>query len=273
MTVFMKHMRMLGRFAPFLALFAVAAVPLGAQMNVNPLDFEYVYPRIGADIGLSSVWQNGTYIAGCGRFETGAQINPLFALAYDHPITNAIRFEALLGYQGRSVSSSYNSRENVVLQTTNGAIPVDIDFENIGNARFSYGFLLPSVKMYLAGKFFAGVGISANLLLSSSTQYTKNILSKTVMLDDLKLSEVYYSEAESSDPYSKVFDEEQPDPVNGFGIDGVVYLGGEFEVSRGVMLVPRVLMTIPFSPVIPDPELKLMTLQFLIGARFNLYTQ
>jgi hypothetical protein len=271
MTTFMKYMRILGRFAPFLALFAVAVVPARSQMNVNPLDFEYVYPRIGADIGLSSVWQSGTYIAGCGRFETGAQINPVFALAYDHPISNTIRFEALLGYQGRSVSSSYNSRENVVLQTTNDTVPVEIDFENIGNARFSYAFLLPSVKIYLAGKFFAGAGISANLLLSSSTQYTKNILSKTVMLDDLPLSEVYYQESESSDPYSKVFPEEAVDPVNGFGLDGVIYAGGEFEVAKGVMMVPRVLMTIPLMPVIPDPELKLMTLQFLIGARFNLY--
>ena len=116
-------MRMLGRFAPFLALFAVAVAPLGAQMNVNPLDFEYVYPRIGGDIGLSSVWQSGTYIAGCGRFDVGAQINPVIALAYDHPLSNSIRIEALLGYQGRSVSSSFNSREPVVLATSSGEIP------------------------------------------------------------------------------------------------------------------------------------------------------
>lgn len=263
-------MRMLGRLAPVFLLLVTISLPLRAQMDVNPLDFAYVYPRFGGDIGLSSVWQNGVYTAGCGRFETGAQINPVIALAYDHPISNRIRIEGLLGYQGRSLASTYNSRENVVLQTSNGAVPVDIDFENVGNARFSYAFLLPSVKVYLFGTLFAGAGVSANILLSSSTQYTKNILSKSIMIDDLGLSEVYYPESESSDPYSKVFPEEEPENVSGFGLDGVVYLGGELALSSDVTIVPRVLMTIPVTPVITDPELTLSTLQFLIGARFNI---
>ena len=264
------HMRMLGRLAPIFLFFVATLSPLQAQMDVNPLDFAYVYPRFGADIGLSSVWQSGVYTAGCGRFEVGSQVNPIFALAYDHPLSNKIRVEGLLGYQGRSIASSYNSRENVVLQTSNGAVPVDIDFENIGDARFSYIFVLPSVKVYLFGTFFAGAGASANFLMSSSTQYTKNILSKSIMIDDLGLSEVYYPEEESSDPYSKVFDEEEPENVNGFGLDAVAYLGGEFSLTSDVLIVPRVLMTIPLTPVIDDPELKLSTLQFLLGARFNI---
>lgn len=267
-------MRMLGRLAPLLVLLAAATLPTSAQMKVNPLDFEYLYPRIGGDIGLSSVWQNGVYNAGCGRFETGAGINPVIALAYDHPLAQSMRLEVLAGYQGRSISSTYNSRENVVVRTAGTperSQPVDIDFENIGTASFSYVFLLPSVKYYVTGRFFAGAGLSANILLSASTQYTKNFLSKTVMVDGQGLSEVYYSDAESSDPYSKVFPEEKPANVTSFGLDGVVYAGGEFNVTGDVTLVPRVLMTIPFGPVLTEPDLGLMTLQFLIGARFNLY--
>lgn len=258
-------------------LIVLATIPAYAQMDVNPLEFKYEYPRIGAEFGLSSVWQSGAYTVGCGHFEKGAKINALIAAAYDRPFGSGFRFEALLGYQGRTVTSSYPSRENVPLVTDGEnndpkVVRVDVDFENQGTASFSYFFLLPSVKYYFTKGLYAGAGINAGLLVTKTAQYTKTIISKTVSLGELGVSTVSYSEDESTDPYSKVFPEEKIEDASGFGVDAAVYVGAEFAVSKRFKLGPRLLYTIPFTAVLTKPEeLKLNTLQFLIGLRYELF--
>jgi hypothetical protein len=253
-------------------LFFVALAAYG-QGEQNPLEYNYDYPRIGGEIGLSSSWQSGAYQAGCGFFQKGAKLNPILAVAYDKPVfTAGFRFEALLGYQGRSLASSYNSRENVVLNTKNGLVRVDVDFENLGVATFSYFFLLPSLRYNFSKAFYAGAGINLGLLVAKNTQYTKNIISKTVSLGEAGLSTVAYPESESSDPYSKVYPAEDLPNANGFGVDGALYLGAEFQVSRRFKVGPRLLYTIPLTAVLSNPdELKINSFQFLIGLRYDLF--
>lgn len=248
-----------------------STVASNAQRSSNdPLEFSYIYNRIGGDIGLMSVWQSGSYVAGCGVFERGARLNPLLALSYDQPVGNIFRLEAMLGYQSRGLSSRYNSRENVVLSTQNAEIPVDIDFENLGSANFHYLFALPSMKLYIVDEFFVGGGIGFNVLLSASTQYTKNILSQTVVIDDLGLTEVFYPESESSDPYSKVFEPESRSDASTVGLDGVGYVGAEFRATNDMYITPRVLFSYPFTSVLSNPSLSTYALQFLVGVRFNM---
>lgn len=264
----------------FVALIAVtmltivAAVPLYGQGEDNPLEFRTEFPRIGAEVGLSSVWQTGYYSAGCGVFEKGAKINPLIALAYDRPLFGAFRVEALLGWQGRSVRSTYNSRELVAMQVESDPGPkiaqVDVDFENVGTASFSYVFLLPSLKFYFTRGIYAGAGVNLGLLLGGTAQHTKNILSKTVDIPNLGTTEVFYPQEESSDPYAKVYPEEDIQNTSSIGIDGAFFVGAEFPVGRRLRVGPRVLYTLPFTPVVTDPELKLNTLQFLVGVRYDL---
>lgn len=258
-------------------LAATLLVPqiLRAQGDDSPLDPIDQYPRIGGEVGLSSVWQSGSFTARCGVFEEGSQIDPIIAAAYDYPFSNRFRdsrfrFEALLGYQGRSVTGSYTSRENVVLETANGPARANVDFENVGNARFGYLFFLPSVKFYITRGLYAGAGVNAGLRLGSSTQYTKNILSRSVTVPDFGPAEVYYPEEESSDPYSKVFESEDRPDASSISLDAAAYIGAEFPIGRKMKIGPRILYTIPFTSVFSNPELKLNTLQFLIGVRINL---
>jgi hypothetical protein len=267
--------------AALLTLAICATRTATAQMTVNPLDFSYDYPRIGGDLGFSSVWQNGIYTTGCGRFEEGAKLNPVIGIAYDRPLGSGFRVELFGGYQLRSINSSYNSRENVVLRIKNAPgefsrpdsfARVDVDFENLGSARFSYLFFMPSVRFNPTRSFFVGAGVSASVLLSASTQYTKNILSKTMFGGELgQLIEISYDTSESDDPYSKVYPEEQRDDAAGFALDGVFYVGAEFPVSKKFDLSPRLLFTYPLTTVFTNPDLKLMSLQFLIGVRYNIY--
>jgi hypothetical protein len=251
------------------------SVSLYAQNN-DPLEYSYEYPRIGAEFGLTSVWQSGVYSSGCGRFEEGAKINALVAAAYDKPFAGNFRFEALLGYQGRSLSSSYPSRENIPVVTdgTSGdrqVIRTDVDFENVGRASFSYFFLLPSAKFYFTKGLYAGAGINAGLLMTKTTQYTKNIVSKTFQRFGRSWT-VSYQDEESSDPYSKVFPEEELTDASSFAVDAALYVGAEFPVAKRFKLSPRLVYTIPFTPVLNTPdELKLNTFQFLLGVRYELF--
>ncbi|MEO5931711.1 MAG: hypothetical protein ABIR47_17385, partial [Candidatus Kapaibacterium sp.] len=120
----------------------------------SPIEFRTEYPRVGGELGFSSVWQSGAFDAGCGHFEKGFRINPLIAAAYDMPFAPfnrpGLRFEALLGFQGRSIKGSYNSLERVQLQTEEKTYAtVDVNFENVGTADFTYVFFLPSMKYYI----------------------------------------------------------------------------------------------------------------------------
>lgn len=260
-------------FAVAVTILICGALPSYAQGEDTPLDFRTEFQRIGAEFGLSSVWQSGRYLEGCGDFREGGKINLLIAAAYDYPLVpGLLRFEGLLGYQSRSIKSTYNSRENVSVRAADDGIypDVSVDFENVGNASFSYVFLLPSIKLYPARAIYVGAGLSANLLLGASTQYTKNILSKTVSIPDVGLSEVYYPEQESSDPYSKVYAESDRSDAASFALDGAFFVGAELPIGRRIKVGPRILYTLPFTPVFENPELKLNTLQFLVGIRFDL---
>jgi len=257
------------RFGAFVALVVLPTISFG-QSEDSPLEPTDVYPRIGAEFGLSSNWQSGSYVARCGVFLKGSHVSPLFAVAYDKPMSSVVRFEALLGLQGRGVSSAYNSSENVVLQTPSGPARATVDFENLGTLSASYVFIMPSAKLYVTPGLYLGAGLSGGLLLGASTQYTKNILTKTVVVDDLGLSEVYYPAGESSDPYSKVFDEESRDDAGGFALDGVAYVGAEVRIGPRLKIGPRIMYIVPFSSILPDPELKVNAMHFLVGVRYSL---
>jgi hypothetical protein len=243
----------------------------GAAPGSNPLEpSQKEPPRIGLELGFLGASQSGEYTVGCGEFKKGARLNALIALAYDQRMAGPLYFEGLVGFQSRGLNSSYNSRENVLLSTNDGFVRTDVDFENLGKFNLGYFFVLPSAKVYFTKALYAGAGISANFLTGASTQYTKNILSKTVTINELGISEVFFPESESSDPYSKVYPEEKRTDVSGFALDGALYLGAELEVNKKIRLGPRMLFTIPFSSVVSNPDLKVSTFQILIGARYVL---
>lgn len=253
----------------------------------DPLDFRGITQRVGLEVGFTSVWQSGTYSTGCGLFGKGAGANFLIAAAYDRKLGGSpFQFEALLGYQSRNVMGSYISNETIGISTESGPVDARVSFDNIGEANFSYVFLQPSLKFYPFDALYGGVGVGVNVLLSASTQYSKNILSKTIQLNELGLSEVSYSENESSDPYSKVFPAESRNDAAAVTFDGIITVGAEFTVARTtadvttplstssqkkLVVGPRLQYVIPFVNALSDGEnaMRLNGLQFLVGFRYG----
>lgn len=257
-------------------LMFLAVSPASAQKGKdNPLEYRFEYDynyRIGGDVGFGSTWQIGAYDVGCGHFTAGANINPFIAISADHPLSRNLFIEAMVGYQGRTIKSTYNSDETVALMTAhNGIRYVDVTFENKGTGSFAYAFVLPSVKYFVFKGLFVGLGADAALLLSNQLQYTKTILSKAVNIPEVGLSEVSYPEQESSDPYAKVFPAETRDDAAKLALDGVAYVGAELNLSGRWRLLPRLLYTFPLTSVLSTPEeLKLNELQILVGIRYEL---
>jgi hypothetical protein len=243
-----------------------------AQAMVDPIEFTYEYPRLGGEIGLTPTWQSGVYRTGCGEFVEGTRINPLIAIAYDQPVIEKLaRFELLAGWMQHSVSSRYNSRDSVVLKTEGGSVRVDVDFENQGELRTSYFFLLPSIKFNILETVYAGAGVSAGFLTGATSQYSKRILTQTVMIPELGLSEISYPEEESSDPYTKIFEEEDRPEAQAFALDMAIYVGAEFKVGERLRIGPRLLFAYPLTTIFDEPELKLLSTQVTLGARYALF--
>lgn len=256
-----------------LALTFVAGTSLArAQATVNPIEFTYDYPRVGLEIGLTPTWQSGVYRTGCGEFVEGTRVNPLIALAYDHPVVEDLaRVEVLAGWMLHSVASRYTSRETVVLQTDRGTARVEVDFENEGELNASYFFLLPSFKLYLFESLYAGAGVSAGFLGGATTQYKKTIVTKSLIIPELGLSEVSYPEEESDDPYTKIFPEEERPDAQGFALDLAVYVGAELKLGERLRAGPRILFAYPVTTVLSDPDLRLLSMQLSLGVRYALF--
>lgn len=261
------------RLVPILAGLLLSIVAASAQMSVDPIEFSYDYPRIGGEIGLAPAWQSGEYVAGCGTFTEGGSINPIIAIAYDRPlIDRMLRFEVLGGWFSRGVSSAYNEREAVVVQTTEGPAALDVDFEHSADLSASYVFLMPSAKFYILESVYAGAGASANILVGASSQYTKTIVSKSRLVPALgTVAEISYPEDESDDPYAKIFPSEDRPDMTGFGLDIVAYVGAEFKLGERMKLGPRLSLALPLTNVIDEPALKLMSMQMTIGLRYALF--
>jgi len=247
-----------------------AAVTLHAQSEDSPIDPRDVFPRVGLEVGLNFVEQTGTYIARCGTFPKGGRTNPFFGLLYDNEIASGLRYEVMLFWQGKGVSSSYLSTEPVVVQTPDGRQATAVDFENVGDFNASYAGVMPSIKWFPTRGLYAGAGLGAGLLLGASTQYTKNIVSKVVPVNNIGLSEVYYPESESSDPYSKVYEAEDRPDAAGFALDGVLFVGAEIPIGSRVRFGPRLMLQLPLTSVLENPELKLGAFTATLGLRYNL---
>lgn len=254
-----------------LALALLSAPVLLAQGGEdNPLETRDVFPRVGAEFGLNFVEQSGTYIARCGTFPKGARTDPFFGICFDDEFAKGLRYEVMLFWQGKGVSSSYISTEPVVVETPDGRQTAAVDFENVGDFNASYIGLMPSAKWYPTKGLYAGAGLGVGFLLGANTQYTKNIVSKVVQVNNIGLSEVYYPETESTDPYSKVYEAEDEPNAAGLALDGVIFVGAEIPIGSRIRFGPRLMLQLPLTPVLDNPELKLGAFTVTLGFRYNL---
>ena len=152
----------------------------------------------------------------------------------------------------------------------NAPVSADVELENVGDARFFYLFLQPSAKYYITPGLYAGVGLDAGLKTSASTQYTKNIVTRTGVVDPIGPAEFYYGAAESSEPYTKVFPAEERGDAAGLVLDGVLYVGAEINAGGKLRVGPRIQYALPITAAIATPALKLSCFMLSIGARYPL---
>lgn len=262
--------RLLFPFLIFLGLNAGSRLAAQEADATSPLGFRTLFPRVGVEGGIDLTKQEGTYAVGCGQFSEGSQTNISVAIAWDKPIGETLRLEGLVGYRQRKVTGSYQTTEPSFIRTADGFVETDVVYNNVGEARFSYLFVQPSIRYYPFGPVYIGVGVNAGLNVGARSLYTKEIVTKAVTLENGELIEAFYPADESSDPHSKVFPEEDLKNSAALLLDPVAFAGFEFRLGRDFFLSPRITYGLPLMKAVSDPELKLSSTQITLGIRYNL---
>lgn len=247
----------------------LGAMELSAQAN-SPLGYKTRFPRIGFEGGIDLTKQDGLYTVGCGQFTEGSAVNVILGLTWEVPFGQILRGEIFGGYRTVNLSGEYEGVEPSVIRTADAFLDADVNYNNVGEAGFSFLFAQPSLKYYPFEWLYAGVGFQTGLNVSSKTQYTKEILTTVVTDSSGAPVEVFYPADESSDPHSKVFPVEDPENATSIFFDPVIYTGFEFRFGREFYLGPRVTYTFPLLPLITDPELNYSGLQITLGVRYDL---
>lgn len=249
-------------------LFSPLALSAQGTDDSSPLGAQTVFPRVGIEGGIDLTGQEGAYSVGCGTFTEGSGTNVTVGLTYDRPISEQMRVEGILGFRSRSVSHTYQSIEPSVIQTADGFVETDITYDNVGEIGVASLFLQPSIRYAPVPFFYVGVGVNAGIVLSSSTQYRKDIISRVVELSNGTAIEAFYPATDSDDPYSRVFTPEEPESA-GLLLDPVAYAGLDFRFGS-LFIGPRFTYAIPLIPLFNDPTVTLSSMQFTVGARYNL---
>lgn len=243
---------------------------LQAQDVNSPLGYQTRFPRIGFEGGMDLNSQDGLYRVGCGEFTGGSNANVIFGLTWEKPFGEAFRGEVFGGYRQINLSDSYVTNEPSVIRTADGFVETAIDYNNLGEAKFGYLFLQPTLKFYPVTWFYVGAGFNAGLNIAAKTRYTKDIITQAVTTQDGSVVEAFYPADESSDPHSKIFPEEEPATASSLLFDPVGYAGFEFRFGREFYMSPRVTYSVPLNPLVTDPELKYSSLQITLGIRYDL---
>jgi hypothetical protein len=272
-TIVSTFYALLRRFATLSLLTGAALSPLtlsaqGASGS-SPLGEQTVFPRIGIEGGFDLTGQEGSYSVGCGTFDEGSGTNLTIGLSYDKPLSEQFRVEGLLGFRLRNVSHAYPSQEPSVIQTADGFVETTIDYDNVGRITASSLFLQPSIRYAPVEFFYIGVGVNAGVILSTTTHYRKDITSRVVELTNGETIEAFYPAADSDDPYSRSFAPEDPEAA-GLLLDPVAYAGLDFSVGDHLFIGPRFTFALPLMPLFSEPEVTLSSMQFTLGARYNL---
>lgn len=236
----------------------------------SPLGAKTVFPRIGIEAGFDRTTQDGTYAVGCGLFDEGAGTNIIMGISYEVPVADLFRIEGLLGFRTRNVNHRYRTIEQSVVQTADGFLETNIDYDNVGSLNSSYLFLQPSFTFYPTRNFYIGLGANFSYGIGSSAQYQRDILTKTATLDDGSVIEIFFPATDSDDPHSRVFPEEEPEQAASILIDPVVMAGLELRLGRDFFIGPRFTYAIPLTPAITSPELTLSSISATIAVRKHL---
>lgn len=226
----------------------------------DPLGAKTIFPRLGLYGALDRTEMTGGYVIGCGVFDGGEGTNIQIGASIDYDIADRFRIDGLVGFRTRNVAGRYTTVEESAIQTADGFVETPITYEHVGALNSSYLFLQPGLSAYPLDWLYVGAGVNAQLALGGNMQYSRDIVSKVVTLDDGRVVEAFYPLSDSPEPHTRRFPEEEPTGRTSLLIDPVFFLGAEFTAWRDYFIGPRITYSLPVMQAIEDPAAELSSL-------------
>lgn len=182
----------------FFAFFAVVCFAY-AQREEAPSPLGPGAPKtqreIGILVGLGPTWQSGEFFPSCDcpNFTDGGKINLFGGLLYQQDFTSFFQWGGILGYQLLSSTASFQQKELVPFISESGrdTFNASVNFRQQAKTSFNYISLIPFINLTPFDFAFFRIGVNIAFPISSNILHTKELLDKTVRLENGEIVTLY----------------------------------------------------------------------------------
>ncbi len=151
--------------------------------------------EIGILVGLGPTWQSGEFFPSCDcpNFTDGGKINFFAGLLYQQDFTSFFQWGGILGYQLLSSTASFQQKELVPFISESGRDTFDasVNFRQQAKTSFNYISLIPFINLTPFDFAFFRLGIDVAFPISSAVLHTKELLDRTVRLENGEIVKLY----------------------------------------------------------------------------------
>jgi hypothetical protein len=233
-----------------LALFAYFCPVYGQNLS-TPLEPQAppLKSELGLFIGLGQNVELGSFnTSGCPcEFEGGTGLDFIIGALYEHEIVPAIRYGIAVGYNPKSLTSTFREREMVGFMPKGASDSeyVPIWFRYRTQSNFSYFPVIPYLKWQPSKIMFLKLGLDASFLVSSHLTHTKEVLDNTATLSTGEIVSVSFADGTNTHTLA---DGKFPSP-NSMVWSLEPSLGFNIQLSKKIFLSPVLQFSIPLSTV------------------------
>lgn len=234
---------------------------LAQKGDASPLGPDQFFERAGGYVSAGGLRQYGSFSVDCPcqSFIGGGGSEFAIGALYERVPQNELIWGINAGYQYRSVDAMYVLREDTTLRSLNGqsVFPnVQIPFRHASTLSFSSFTVTPYLKYFLTKTLFARLGASAGLVVSSSKDFRKILLTNSVTLPNDDVVRIQLDRAALEASGKRLANDNEVVLQEGAMSDGSAFqlavqpaVGFQWQVSKRLFLVPMIEYSLPLTSV------------------------
>jgi len=157
--------------------------------------------ELGIVLGFGPSWQTGKLFASCDcpYFEDGYGSAIFLGAEYRKDFNDFLQWGSIFGVTFIDNTASYQQRELLTFTASNGQKFSDVPvlFRQKAQTKFSQINLIPYLAFTPFDFFYARLGLNVGLLIKSNVTHSKELLQKTVRLENGDVIELYLENSNS----------------------------------------------------------------------------
>ncbi|MFM7774466.1 MAG: hypothetical protein ACKO9V_06430 [Candidatus Kapaibacterium sp.] len=245
--------------------------------DASPLGPGQYFERFGGFLSAGGIRQSGSFTVDCPcqSFTGGGGSEFSVGAVYERVPASSYIWGVTAGYRYRTMDARYVLREDTTLRSLDGQslFPnVQIPFRHSSTISVSSITVMPYVKRFIAKSLFARVGLAAGVVVGSTKDFRKTLLTNTVTLpnDDVIRIEMDRAALEArglrfSGDNEVVLEEGPMNDVSAFNLAVVPAVGFQWQVGKRMFLVPMFEYSLPVTGVSStDTSLRMHALRAVV---------